>query len=104
MPAEHWLEAEILDIAVLHEQDLDVLAADVADDVDVGEPALRAHHVRDGLDDVRVGAERALEDVAGVAGHAEPGHLELRALLGRHPRIWVNMSFMSWIGLPFESV
>ena len=76
-------QAEVLDVAVLHEHHLDVLPADVADHVDRREPALGAHHVRDGLDDVRVGAERALEHVAGVAGDAEAGDLERRALVGR---------------------
>ena len=51
-------EAEVRDVAVLHEQDLDVLPADVADDVDVAEELHGAHHVRDGLDDVHVGAHR----------------------------------------------
>ena len=50
-------QAEVLDVAVLHEQDLDVLPADVADDVDVAEEVRRRHHVRDGLDDVRVGVD-----------------------------------------------
>ena len=48
-------QAEVLDVAVLHEQDLDVLPTDVADDVDVAEVGGRRHHVRDGLDDVDVG-------------------------------------------------
>ena len=53
-------EAEVGDVAVLHEQDLDVLPADVADDVDVAEEVHGAHHVRDGLDDVHVGAHALL--------------------------------------------
>jgi hypothetical protein len=53
-------EAEVGDVAVLHEQDLDVLPADVADDVDVAEEPHGAHHVRHGLDDVDVGSSCTL--------------------------------------------
>ena len=74
-------ETEVRDVAVLHEQDLDVLPADVADDVDVAEEVHRAHHVRDGLDDVHVGANALFEDVGRVAGGAEAHDLELRPLL-----------------------
>ena len=73
-------QAEVGDVAVLHEQDLDVLPADVADDVDVAEEVHRAHHVRDGLDDVHVGAHALLEHVGRVAGRAEAHDLELGAL------------------------
>ena len=75
-------EAEVGDVAVLHEQDLDVLPADVADDVDVAEEVHRAHHVRDGLDDVHVALHALLEHVGGVAGRAEAHDLELGALIG----------------------
>ena len=69
LPAEQRVrEAEVGDVAVLHEQDLDVLPADVADDVDVAEEVHGAHHVRDGLDDVHVGAHALLEHVGRVAG------------------------------------
>ena len=74
-------ELEGLDVAVLHEQDLDVLAADVADDVDVAEIVHRAHHVGDRLDDVHVGACSALlEHVRRVAGRAEADDLQRGAL------------------------
>ncbi len=75
-------QAEVLDVAVLHEQDLDVLAADVADDVDVAEVVRRRHHVGDGLDDAGVRLDRLLEHVGGVAGRAEALHLQDRALVG----------------------
>ncbi len=74
-------EAEVGDVAVLHEQDLDVLPADVADDVDLAEVAHRAHHVGDGLDDVHVGAHRLFEHVGRVAGGAEAQHLQRGALV-----------------------
>ena len=98
-------EAEVGDVAVLHEQDLDVLPADVADDVDVAEEVHRAHHVRDGLDDVHVGAHALFEHVGRVAGRAEadaprasaPWSVDVRRLS------CARSSFVSWIGLPFES-
>ena len=71
-------ELERLDVAVLHEQHLDVLTADVADDVDVAEVVRRAHHVRDRLDDVDVGLDALLENVRRVARRAEAEHLDLR--------------------------
>ena len=81
LPAEHWLrEAERTDVAVLHEQDLDVLAADVADHVDVAEVVRRAHHVGDGLDDVHVRLQAFFEHVGRVAGRAEAEELERRSL------------------------
>ena len=64
-----------------HEQDLDVLPADVADDVDVAEVLDGRHHVRDRLDDVHVGAQRFLEDVRRVASRAEADHVEGRTLI-----------------------
>ena len=82
LPAEQRVrEAEVGDVAVLHEQDLDVLPADVADDVDVAEEVHGAHHVRDRLDDVHVGAHALLEHVGRVAGRAEAHDLELRLLI-----------------------
>ncbi len=74
-------EPEIPDLAVDHEQDLDVLPADVADHVDVAAVLHRGHHVRDGLDDVDISAERLLKDVGGVARGAESDHFQLRALV-----------------------
>src|SRR5262249_48881300 len=69
------------DVAVLHEQDLDVLPADVADDIDVAEEAHGAHHVRDRLDDVDVGTHALLEHVSGVARRSESDALENGALI-----------------------
>ena len=74
-------EPEVADLAVRHEQNLDVLPADVADDVHVAEILHRRHHVRDRLDDVHVGAQRFLENIRGVAGGAEADHVERRALV-----------------------
>ena len=97
-------ELEVLDVAVLHEQDLDVLSADVADHVDVAEEVHRAHHVRDGLDDVHVGEHALFEHVGGVAGGAEADALERRALgLDLVAAGSPSSSLVSWIGLPFES-
>jgi len=73
-------ELERLDVAVLHEEDLDVLTADVTDHVDVAEVVTRAHHVGDGLDDVHVGAQALFEHVGRVARGAEAHDVEVRAL------------------------
>ena len=69
-------EPEVGDVAVLHEQDLDVLPADVADDIDITEIAHRRHHVRDGLDDVHVGQHALLKNIGGVTGRPEPDDLQ----------------------------
>ena len=87
-----------------HEQDLDVLPADVADDVDVAEVLHGRHHVRDGLDDVDVGAR------------ATPRARRRRSRWRRsrctssvapwsctNALIFASSSFVSAIGLPFES-
>ena len=74
------VELEVFDLAVLQDDDLDVLAADVADDVDVVVEVERALTVGDGLDDRRVGPEHVVEDVLGVAGRADAEDLELAAL------------------------
>ncbi len=96
-------ELERLDVAVLHEEDLDVLAADVADDVDVAEEVRRAHHVRDRLDHVHVGVQALLEDVGRVAGRSEADDLELGALRSSPcPGARESSSLVSWIGLPFD--
>src|SRR5690606_13081981 len=73
------VELEVLDLAVLEDDDLDVLAADVADDVDVLVEVERALAVGHRLDDGRVGAEDVAEDVLGVAGGADAEDGQLRA-------------------------
>jgi hypothetical protein len=74
-------EPEVPDLAFDEEEDLDVLPTDVADHIDVAAVLHRRHLVRDGLDNVDVGADRFLEDVSGVAGRAESEDLESRALV-----------------------
>src|SRR5690606_10496753 len=59
-------QLEVGDIAVLHEQDFDILTADVADHIDVSKAVHGAHHVSDGLDDIDVGQNRFFQDVSGV--------------------------------------
>ena len=82
LPAEHWFESRKFLISPFdHEQDLDVLAADVADDVHVAAVLDGRHHVRDGLHDVHVGAQRLLQHVGGISRGAEAQHLEHRALV-----------------------
>ena len=104
LPAEHWFDSRKFRISPFaHEQDLDVLPADVADDVDVAEVPHRRHHVRDGLDDVDVGADRLLEHVRGVAGGAEPEHSSVAPWSCTNALIFASSSFVSAIGLPFDS-
>ena len=76
-------QLEGLDVTVLHEQDLDVLAPDVADHVDVAEVVGGTHHVRDRLDDVDVGTNALLEHVCCVTGCAKAKDFDL-GTLGAH--------------------
>ena len=76
-------EPEVLHFTVLKEQHLDVLTADVADDVDIGPAEVRrALHMGHGLDDVGIGAQRTVEHFRGIAGGAQTEYLEVTALLG----------------------
>jgi hypothetical protein len=73
------VQPEVLHAAVAQHDDLDVLAADVDDDVRIGIELERRLRVRDGLDKRRVGLEHRLQDVLGVAGGHQAAHLEARA-------------------------
>ena len=75
-------ETETLDHAVLHEQHLDVLAADVADHVDIVTAVFhRAHHVRHRLDDVGVALHGLVQHIGRITGGAKAQHLQRAALL-----------------------
>ena len=73
-------QLERLYVSVLHEEDFDVLTTDVTDHVDVTEIVRRAHHVRDGLDDVHVGANALLEHIGRVPRRPETHDIELGSL------------------------
>jgi hypothetical protein len=105
-PAEQ--EFESLKLAMspcLHEEDLDVLSADVADDVDVAEIGFIALiGVRDGLDDVRVG-----DAPSARARRPRSPWRRSRAPRARRPdrarssRSFTSSSLVSSIGLPLLS-
>jgi hypothetical protein len=76
------VEAEVFDAPVLEEDDLDVLAAYVADDVHVREEVQSGLRVSHRLDDRGVGRKNILENVLGVAGHSEAADLQNRSLRG----------------------
>jgi hypothetical protein len=97
------VELEVLHLAVLQDDDLDVLAADVAHHVDVVVEVQRALAVRDRLDDRRVGAEHVAEDVLGVAGGADAEDLEGAPESSTCWRRSAKSSLVSTIGLPLES-
>ena len=98
-------ELERLDVAVLHEEDFDVLPADVADDVDVAEVVRRAHHVRDGFDDVDVGLRTHSSSTSAAYPVAPKPSTSISAPLAAiRPRSSASSSFASWMGLPFERV
>jgi hypothetical protein len=79
------VEPEVLDPAVLEEDDLDVLAAHVADDVDLAVVLLGAEHVGDGLDDRRVERQGLFQDPLGVARRTGADDLHVRTLIGGPP-------------------
>ncbi len=105
MPARALrVQLEVFDAAVLQDDDLDVLAADVADHVDVLVEVQAGLGVRDGFDQRGIGADHVLQNVLGVAGGADAQ--DLRASRP-DPRPAVaasaSTSMVSSIGLPLES-
>ena len=64
------VELEVLHAAVFQDDDLDVLAANVADDVRVGIEVERGLGVGHGFDQRHIGADGVLQNVLGVAGRA----------------------------------
>ena len=72
------VQLEILDAAVLQDDDLDVLAADVADHVDVVVEMQAGFGVGHGFDERGIGADHVLQNVFGVAGGAHAQYLERR--------------------------
>ncbi len=75
------VEPEVLDLSVLQDDDLDVLATHVADDVGVRVEVEGRPGVRDGFHDCHVGAEHVPEDVLRIAGDAEAEDVERGALV-----------------------
>ena len=75
------IELEILDAAVLEDDDLDVLAAHVANHVHVVVEMQAGFGVRHGLHQRGVGADHVLQNVLGVAGGADAQNLQLHALV-----------------------
>ncbi len=71
------VELEVLHLAVFQDDDLDVLAADVTDDIDVVIKVQRALAMSDSLDDRRIGPQHIAEDVLRVAGGANAEDLEV---------------------------
>ena len=98
------VQLEILHAAVLQDDDLDVLAADVADHVHVVVEVQAGLGVRHGLDQRGVGADHVLQNVLGVAGGAHAENLQRRRP-GRESagRSFCSTSIVSSIGLPLES-
>ncbi len=98
------VELEILYAAVLQDDELDVLAAHVADDVGMRDRSAARLGVRHGLDDGRVGIEHVLQNVLGVAGGAHAENLERGALLFDLLRAGCRTCpCVSSMGLPLES-
>src|SRR5690242_4067473 len=75
------VELEILHAAVLEDDDLDVLAADVADHVHIVVEMEAGFGVRDGFDQRGIRADDVFEDVLGVTGSPDAENLQLRALV-----------------------
>ena len=74
------VQLEVLDPPFGQHNQLDVLAADVDDDVRIGVVLDRRLGVGDGLDQRRIGGEHVLEHVFGVARRADAEDFEGRAL------------------------
>src|SRR5215471_7395334 len=75
------VELEILHPAVLENDDFDVLAADVADDIDVLVEVQTGLGVGHGLDERGIGADDVFQNVLGVTGGADAEDFQLRALI-----------------------
>ena len=98
------VQLEVFDAAVLQDDDLDVLPADVADHIDVVVEVQAGLGVRDGFDQRRVRADHVLQNILGVARGAHAQDLQRRALVARSAvPACPSTSMVSSIGLPFES-
>ena len=94
------VQLEILHAPVLQNDELDVLAAHVADDVGVGIEVQRRLGVRHGFDHGRVGVQHVLQDVLGVAGGADAQNLRAwRPALRPAARRFANMSMRVFDGI-----
>ena len=88
----------------LQDDDLDVLAAHVADHVHIVVEVQAGLGVRHGFHQRGIRADHVLQNVLGVAGGAHAQHLQLRALVANLPlRASASTSMVSSIGLPLES-
>jgi hypothetical protein len=74
------VESEVLDAAVLQEDQFDVLSADVDDDVGIAIFPLRRFGVRHGFGDRDIRPEHVVQDVLRVAGGAGASDLDARAV------------------------
>ena len=74
------VQLEVFDATVFQDDELDVLPADVDDDVRILVELHRRLGVRDGLDQRDVGLEHVFQHVLGIAGGADAENFQLRAL------------------------
>ena len=74
------VQLEILYAAVFQDNELDVLAADVDDDVRIVVKLERGFGVGDRFDQADIGFQNILENVFGVAGGCDAENFEFRAL------------------------
>ncbi len=74
------VELEILDTAVVQDDDLDVLPAHVDDDVRVVVELQGRFGVRHGLDQRHIGVQNVFENVLGVTGGGDAQNFQLRLL------------------------
>ena len=74
------VELEVFDAAILEDDELDVLSADIDDDVRIITEAQRRLGVRHGFNQGDVGRQHALQNVLGVAGRAHAEDFQMRAL------------------------
>ena len=80
------VEPEVRDLSVVEQDDLDVLAADVADDIDVAVGMQGRAGVGHRLDQCDVSPQRFAQDVLGVAGRGLPSTRSVAPWPVRRPR------------------
>ncbi len=80
LPAEHWVfSLKSFNPAVFKDDELNILAAHIDDDVRVVVELERRFGVRDCLDERDIRVQHVLEDVLRIAGRSYPQHLERSA-------------------------
>ena len=97
------VELEVLNAAVFQHDQLNVLAADIHDDVGILIELHRRLGVRHGFHQRDIGLEHVFQNVLGVSGRTDSQNLQRAPCDSTCWRSATNMSMVSWMGFPPDS-